>query len=130
MVADFIGTMNLFPARVLGAAGPGLKFGARGLGAVELPHASGAAGEVGLAVRPEKVEIRREPPGAGAIAARGRVARITYFGDYSHIGVEIEPEVHITCYRTHSRRRHGEPLAVGDACWVFWDPADVILLTE
>src|SRR5690606_31617233 len=54
MVADFIGTMNLFPARVLGPANSGLRLEAAGLGAFELPDAPPASGEVGIAVRPEK----------------------------------------------------------------------------
>ena len=37
MVADFIGTMNLFPARVLGAANPGIRLEAAGIGEFELP---------------------------------------------------------------------------------------------
>ena len=88
MVADFIGTMNLFPARVLGAANPGIRLEAPGIGAFELPGAAPPGAEVGVAVRPEKVQLSREPPAAGLIAARGRVAQVAYFGDYSHVAVE------------------------------------------
>jgi hypothetical protein len=64
------------------------------------------------------------------IAARGKVAQVAYFGDYSHVAVEAAPDVRITCYRTHRSRRDPGVLAEGEACWVFWDPADCILLTE
>src|SRR5918996_2340596 len=47
MVADFIGTMNLLPARVLGTANPGIRLEAAGLGAFELPAAAPIAGELG-----------------------------------------------------------------------------------
>jgi spermidine/putrescine ABC transporter ATP-binding subunit len=130
MVADFIGTMNLFPARVLGAASPGIRLEAAGIGAFELQGTAPAGSEVGVAVRPEKVQISRGPPPAGAIAAHGRVAQVAYFGDYSHVTVEAAPEVRITCYRTHSSRRDPGAIAEGEACWVCWDPADCILLTE
>ena len=60
MVADFIGTMNLFPARVLGAANPGIRLEAPGIGAFELPAAAPPGAEVGVAVRPEKVQLSRE----------------------------------------------------------------------
>ena len=63
MVADFIGTMNLFPARVLAAANPGIRVEAAGLGTFELPGAAPAGSEIGVAVRPEKVALSREPPG-------------------------------------------------------------------
>ncbi len=130
MVADFIGTMNLFPARVLGPGNPGTRLEAAGLGAFELPDRAPAGTEVGLAVRPEKVRISREAPAAGLIAARGRVAQVAYFGDYSHVAVETAPDVRITCYRTHRSRRDPDALVEGEACWVSWHPADCILLTE
>jgi spermidine/putrescine ABC transporter ATP-binding subunit len=130
MVADFIGTMNLFPARVLGAANPGIRLEAAGLGQFELPTAAPAGAEVGVAVRPEKVQLNREAPAPGMIAVRGTVAEVAYFGDYSHVAVATAPDVRITCYRTHSSRRDPGAIAEGDACWVSWHPADCILLTD
>jgi spermidine/putrescine ABC transporter ATP-binding subunit len=130
MVADFIGTMNLFPARVLGAANPGIRLEAAGIGEFELPAAAPPGAEVGVAVRPEKVELSREPPASGLIAARGTVAQVAYFGDYSHVAVEIGGGVRITCYHTHRSRRDQRAFAEGEACWVSWHPAESILLTE
>jgi spermidine/putrescine ABC transporter ATP-binding subunit len=130
MVAEFIGTMNLFPARVLGAANPGIRVEAAGLGVFELPAAAPAGAEVGVAVRPEKVQIGRAPPTDGLIAVRGTVAQVAYFGDYSRVAVETGPDVRITCYRTHRSRRDPGALAEGEVCWLSWDPADCILLTE
>jgi ABC-type Fe3+/spermidine/putrescine transport system ATPase subunit len=60
----------------------------------------------------------------------GKVAQVAYFGDYSHVSVEAAPEVRITCYQTHRSRRDRGALAEGENCWVSWDPADCILLTE
>jgi spermidine/putrescine ABC transporter ATP-binding subunit len=130
MVADFIGTMNLFPARVLGLANPGIRLEATGLGAFELPGSAPVGSEIGVAVRPEKVQISREPPAAAMIAVHGTVAQVAYFGDYSHVAVERGADLRITCHRTHRNRRDHDALAEGEACWVSWDPADCILLTE
>jgi len=130
MVADFIGTMNLFPARVLGAANPGIRVEAAGLGAFELPGMAPAGSEIGVAVRPEKVRLSRDPPRNGAIAVCGTVAQVAYFGDYSHVSIEAAPAVRITCYQTHRSRRDRGAVAEGEVCWVSWDPADCILLTE
>jgi spermidine/putrescine ABC transporter ATP-binding subunit len=130
MVADFIGTMNLFPARVLGPANPGIRAEVAGLGTLELPATAPAGAEVGVAVRPEKVQIGREPPPAGPIAVRGTVAQVAYFGDYSYVSVERAPEIRITCYQTHRSRRDPDAIAEGEVCWVSWDPSDCILLTE
>ena len=130
MVADFIGTMNLFPARVLGTANPGIRLEVPGIGEFELPATAPPDAEVGVAVRPEKVQISREPPAPGLIAARGSVAQVAYFGDYSHVAVNVGADVRITCYHTHRSRRDRGGFVEGEACWVSWDPADCILLTE
>jgi spermidine/putrescine ABC transporter ATP-binding subunit len=130
MVADFIGTMNLFPARVLGPGNPGIRLEAAGLGAFELAAAAPTGVEVGVAVRPEKVQISRDAPPSGLIAVPGTVAQVAYFGDYSHVAVAIGPNVRVTCYQTHRNRRDPDALAEGEACWVSWHPADCILLTE
>ena len=81
-------------------------------------------------MRPEKVELSGEPPRPGLIAARGTVAQVAYFGDYSHVAVEIGGGVRITCYHTHRNRRDPDAIAESEVCWVSWDPADCILLTE
>jgi putrescine transport system ATP-binding protein len=102
---------------------------ARGDGVPGAPAAP-VGSEIGVAVRPEKVQISREPPPAGAIAVRGIVAQVAYFGDYSRVAVETAPDVRITCYRTHNSRRDPGAIAEGEVCWVSWHPADCILLTE
>jgi spermidine/putrescine ABC transporter ATP-binding subunit len=141
MVAEFIGTTNLFAARVLGStAGGGLRLEAEGLGLVELPDAASsegpaasdlaARGEVGLAVRPEKVQIGRERPVAGLIAVQGRITQLAYFGDYSHVYVDSGTGEPVTCYWSHQQRQESEPLRVGEPCWVAWRPTDCIVLTE
>jgi spermidine/putrescine ABC transporter ATP-binding subunit len=130
MVADFIGTTNLFLGRVLGRADDGIRLDAEGIGELCLPEDGEPGSEVGIAVRPEKVRISHERPENGLIAVPGRVAQLAYFGDYSHVFVEAGPNLRITCYRTNHSRHQAGALAVGDTCWVSWHPADCILLTE
>jgi ABC-type Fe3+/spermidine/putrescine transport system ATPase subunit len=71
MVADFIGTTNLFPARVLARADGGIRLEANGIGELHLPEEAQPGTEVGIAVRPEKVRISRDRPGDGLIAVPG-----------------------------------------------------------
>jgi spermidine/putrescine ABC transporter ATP-binding subunit len=130
MVADFIGTTNLFPGRVLGQGARGLRLAAEGLGELELAGNGAAVGDIGVAVRPEKVDISHDRPEGDLIVLPGKIIQLAYFGDYSHLYVETGGGLRITCYRTNRSRREPDPLAVGDACWVSWHPADCILLTE
>jgi spermidine/putrescine ABC transporter ATP-binding subunit len=138
MVADFIGKMNLFCGRVVEAGAAALvveselgelRFERAGL---DLP--SGGAAEVGVAVRPEKITLSHErPPVAaqgGPIALRGRVVQLAYLGDASLVYVETETGRRITCRRPNERRGASPPAAVGETCWVAWEPADCLLLTS
>ncbi len=130
MVADFIGTTNLFPGRVLGRVDGGIRLEARGIGELRLAEDGEPGTEVGIAVRPEKVRISHDRPAEGLVAVPGQIAQLAYFGDYSHVFVEAGASVRITCYRTNESRHQAGALAVGDPCWVSWHPADCILLTE
>jgi spermidine/putrescine transport system ATP-binding protein/putrescine transport system ATP-binding protein len=132
MVADFIGQMNLFCGRVTAVSADGLvveselgelRFERTGLGMLE------DAAEVGIAVRPEKVTLARERPQIGPIAVRGRVVQLAYLGDASLVYVETETGRQITCRRPNQRGA-GPPVAVGETCWVAWEPADCLLLTS
>ena len=130
MVAEFIGTMNLLLARVLGPGNPGVRVEVAPLGTFDVPGAAPTGSEIGLAVRPEKVRLGRAPFGDHLIAASGAVAQVAYFGDYSYVSVEAAPDLRITCYQTHRSRRDPDAIAEGEPCWVAWDPADCILLTD
>jgi spermidine/putrescine ABC transporter ATP-binding subunit len=129
-VADFIGTMNLFPAQVIGRDDGRVRVEAEGLGRLDLPVAGTTDGAVGIGVRPEKVRLLSEPPDAGLIAAQGRVAQIAYFGDTSRVYLETDDGVLITCNRQNQSRAAADPIAIGARCWAAFDPADSILLTD
>ncbi len=137
MVADFIGKMNLFCGRLVDAGAAALVVESE-LGELRFertgPGMPGEAAEVGVAVRPEKIRLSHErPPMAaqgGPIALRGRVVQVAYLGDASLVYVETETGRQITCRRPNERRAAGLPVAVGETCWVAWEPADCLLLTS
>jgi putrescine transport system ATP-binding protein len=130
--------MNLFPGRVIDAGADALVVESE-LGELRLDRAgrgaqqSGAV-EIGVAVRPEKTRLSRERPLSVApnspIAVRGRVVQLAYLGDASLVYVEIETGRRITCRLPNERRGAVAPFAVGETCWVAWEPADCLLLIE
>jgi spermidine/putrescine ABC transporter ATP-binding subunit len=127
MVAGFIGTMNLFPGRVVGREGQRVEVEAKGIGRVTVAHDGTAMGPVDLAVRPEKVRLLREPPPDGLIGVPGRIAQVAYFGDTSRVFVETGDGLRLTCQRPNLGQ---EPLRVGEACYAAFAAADCILLSE
>ena len=128
-VADFIGKMNLFEGRVTGLAGNQITVQVEGLGEVTLPAVEQAEGEVGIAVRPEKLRLDREDPGAGRIAFRGRVSEVAYYGDTSNIFVTDAAGRAVSANIQNEARRTDSHVAVGDDLWCSWDPQDTLVLT-
>ncbi|MEX2629769.1 MAG: ABC transporter ATP-binding protein [Tistlia sp.] len=132
-VADFIGKMNLFEGRVAANDGTVLAVEVEGLGRIELPAEPGtpASGEaIGIAVRPEKVELTRAAPPAGSVARRGTVAQVAYYGDVSYVFLELEdgPALNAT---VQNADRAAEPYFVkGETLWAAWNPQDFLVLGE
>src|SRR3546814_2146307 len=70
-VADFIGKMNLFEGRVVGAGAGGVQIEVQGLNRIAVPFDGSANGQVGVAIRPEKVLVSaQEPPATRSKSTR------------------------------------------------------------
>jgi putrescine transport system ATP-binding protein len=92
-VADFIGSVNMFEGRVMDDAGDSVRIRSEDLGCVvRVDHAvaCGRGATVWTAVRPEKINISREPPGLAENVVRGTVKEIAYMGDVSIYLVQID----------------------------------------
>ncbi len=128
-VADFIGKMNLFEGRVSGLAGNQITVQVEGLGKVTLPAVDGAEGEVGIAVRPEKLRLDRDDPGGGRIAFRGRVTEVAYYGDTSNVFITDSEGRAVSANIQNEARQTAPQVSVGDDLWCSWDPQDTLVLT-
>jgi spermidine/putrescine transport system ATP-binding protein len=107
-VADFIGRSNILPGTVAGDGSIVLANGDR----VCVPCEQPAGTSVGLAVRPERVQLHR--PGhapAGRHVLRGRVSRATYVGNATVYVVNVDwIEIEVRS----ADEGHGDRRAVGD----------------
>ena len=133
-VADFIGKMNLFEGRIAGRRDDKLGVEVSGLGELWLPitadtPAAPEAGVVGIAVRPEKVRLRRQAEAANRIGLRGKVNQIAYYGDTSHVFVVLEGGQTLSANLQNEARSATLTVAVGEEVWCSWDPGDVLVLT-
>jgi spermidine/putrescine ABC transporter ATP-binding subunit len=127
-VADFIGAMNLFPARAVSGADGHAVVDVAGIGRLELPQAETAQGEVSLGVRPEKLKVAFSEPHDADAHIPGRIAQIAYFGDYSHLFVETDAGQRLTVLVNNDRRAADPALVAGRPCWLAFDPADAVVL--
>lgn len=129
-VADFIGQVNLFEAKVTGAAGGRLTVSAQDLpGPVVLDHgpADPPDGLVWLALRPEAIELSRRDPAAdgevGENQAPAVVRSATYLGVASTIEAELPGGRLVRVQRPNRGRREDGAFDAGDSVWLSWSRA-------
>jgi spermidine/putrescine ABC transporter ATP-binding subunit len=129
-VADFIGKMNLFEAKVTGVSGNQIVVESKGLGRITLPYSGSAQGAVGIAVRPEKIRLETVQPAADRVSLRGRVIELAYYGDESNVYLENETGVTVGVNVANEARKMTASFSIGDELWFSWNPADTLVLTE
>ncbi len=128
-VADFIGKMNLFEGTVSGLSGERLLIDVEGLGRLTLESKGPASGDVGIAVRPEKVRLQREQPADGLIALRGKVSEVVYYGDNSFVYVTDALGRTISANLQNESRSADPTVTIGEELWCAWNPSDSLVLS-
>ena len=133
-VADFIGKMNLFEGKVSGLDGERILIDIDGLGSVPASVTSRSPndihGEVGLAVRPEKMRLSSEKPVGNEVSLSGVVSEVAYYGGASFVFLRDSEGRNISAHMQNASRHGGLPVKVGERQWCSWDPSDGIILTS
>ena len=134
-VADFIGSVNMFEGHVREERAAGLRLEVGELGCVvraerAVSCASGAT--VWAAIRPEKINISRQPPPAGAAenAVAGTVREIAYMGDMSIYLVQIASGKMLRVTLPNTTRGGERPIAREESVWLSWHGSSPVVLTE
>jgi spermidine/putrescine ABC transporter ATP-binding subunit len=129
-VADFIGKVNMLEAKVAGQSGGDLVVEVNGMGRIAVPHDGPAAGDIGIAVRPEKTILSAEKPGEDVIALKGKVSDVAYYGNESHILLDTETGVQFTSTIQNDARHVDSSATIGDDLWISWAPENTLVLAE
>ncbi len=133
-VADFLGDVNLFEAKVSGLDGQHVR-----LASTEAPagflaldeDAPGAGAQVWLAVRPEKMTIALEPPPPGTPnVLAGEVWDIGYTGDWTNYLVDISADRTLRVARANASRLVDRPIGREDKVWVSFAADAGVVLTR
>jgi spermidine/putrescine transport system ATP-binding protein len=142
LVADFIGSVNLFEGRVLDDASDHAVIALPELGIEAwLDHGTGASGtvQIWLALRPEKVELLKRAEGepapamegtpAGYNVTRGTILDIAYLGSESVYDVRLEGGRRIRVIRPNLTRWDQEDFHWDEHVWIGWhaEAAHVLL---
>ena len=130
-VADFIGKVNMFDAKLIAQKGKTVLCDAKGIGKIEIETNKSCPQNLTIAVRPEKLKLAKsEPKGAGLIKASAKVRDVAYYGDWSEVVAELANGDHISVNVQNDSREGGAGVSHGEKIWVSWQPADSLLLTE
>ncbi|WP_118135768.1 ABC transporter ATP-binding protein [Oceanicella sp. SM1341] len=131
-IADFVGSVNMLEAGVLGPGGaPGLlRVDCPGLGGVveaacEAAPAAGA--KAWLAVRPEKITLSRD---LTATTLLGQVEELAYRGDMTQYRIRMPSGVRLKVARTNRAREGEAPIDWDDQVSVSFSPQGALVLTD
>ncbi|MBT2749235.1 ABC transporter ATP-binding protein [Lysobacter sp. ISL-50] len=134
-VAEFIGGINLLDGRVLShdESSGLLRIQCDGVDAQLLarhpdPLPEGTA--VGIAVRPEKIDVHETRPEGMENAVAGKVRDIAYLGDVSIYHVQTEAGATLRVQETHVARSSEPHYDWDDTLWLSWDAGSAVVLTS
>ena len=131
-VADFIGQMNFFEARVSDLAGDSADIEAAGIGRLRCA-ATGrslrAGQELVVAIRPEKLHLTSAEPTGDRHRIRGRIHAEAYLGDRSHFYVDVDGlDRPVAVAEQNIEEDLGDAARKDAEVWLSWRDAAVVLL--
>jgi putrescine transport system ATP-binding protein len=137
-VADFIGSVNMFDGQVYENGADGLCIRSADLGCtvrVERAAGSGHGATVWTAIRPEKIQISREPfadqdPARAENLTQGTVKEIAYMGDMSIYLVRIDSGSLMRVTLPNVSRGTERPIGREERVWLSWHGSSPVVLTE
>jgi putrescine transport system ATP-binding protein len=139
-VADFIGSVNMFPGRVsVDQADHVIVDTAEGRFYVDHGISGSANMEVHVAVRPEKIGLQLSEPTQeqrasqaehGLNMASGVISSLSYCGSETHYLVRLDSGSVLKVTRTNAARHDETRLMREQRVFAWWDGSDIILLTN
>ncbi len=129
-VADFIGTMNFLPAKVLSESGGKVEVDAKGFGHVTLNSdqisGSPSEGEAAIGFRPETLTILFDGQKAVDRESDATVTEVVYYGDMTYYDIKLDGTDQPM--RLSMRNVFGRPvLDIGTRTKVAWSPGALML---
>ena len=133
MVADFLGSVNLFEGRVVGTEGDDLRIRCDQAGCdllIEMSQPLPEGTQVSVAIRPEKISLIEDAPLTDHNWLRGQVADIAYLGDVSIYHVRTTAGQVVRVQLTNVKHEAVQALTWDDEVVLSWvDTAGVVLTT-
>ena len=130
-VAEFIGTMNVFPGKITNVSTKETTIDARALGSLHVAGINEKGSEVFLAVRPEKLKLMTKKPSTSMNSIAGAVSAISYRGDRHHFLVNVERHDRpISISQQNDSDTKSTPVNIGAKVWITWPATTGLVLTR
>jgi putrescine transport system ATP-binding protein len=132
-VAEFIGAVNSINGTVIEAGEDRVVVRAPDLAqdlVARAPQPIPVGTDVSIAVRPEKIDVREQPPQGEDNVVVGKVADVAYLGDVSIYHVRTETGVVLRVQETHAARTADPHYQWGETLYLVWRAVDAIVLTS
>ncbi|HEY3783700.1 MAG TPA: polyamine ABC transporter ATP-binding protein [Steroidobacteraceae bacterium] len=142
-VADFIGSVNMFEGQLIEDEPDFVRIQCAELGGVVYVNhgiSSAPGATVWVAVRPEKIQISREPPtpalghghesGTGENMVRGTVKEIAYMGNASIYIVRTEGGKTVRITLPNIARHAEDRITWDETVYLWWQAASPVVLTR
>lgn len=130
-VADFIGNVNVFEGR-LSVDEVDRCAAVTGIGEIQVGH--GVSGTlnmpVGIAVRPEKIEISKTRPAVNVNVFTGKVKEIAYFGSYNTFIVVATDGTRVKITEANTSRQDLSDITWEDDVYFWWGDRSGIVLRD
>ncbi len=127
-VADFIGRINLIDAKATRSGENRVKVEAPNIG--ELDLAGNVEGDVGLAIRPEKIFVSEtKPENPDLVIVRGKVGEVAYYGSFSNVFFHIGGGTTLLADIGNISRDIEEfTFKRDEKYWLYWKKGDTLVL--
>lgn len=131
LVAGFIGNVNIFEGEVVEDEPDHVT-----IRCAECLHYVGhgitgtASMEVGVALRPEKIQLSAEQPDTPYNWCAGEVADIAYFGAHTIYHLKLATGMTLKVRQPNLSRHTGQDLVRGDRVFAHWSSEAMVVLTQ
>jgi putrescine transport system ATP-binding protein len=132
-VADFIGNVNLFEGRIIEDEPDHVVIQSPELGAqIYVGHGVSTPPDavVWTAVRPEKMQLTREPPEGPFNRVPGTIKEIAYMGDMSIYIVQLQSGKTLRITQPNTFRHAQDKLTWEDRVWASWHESSAVVVTQ
>jgi putrescine transport system ATP-binding protein len=133
-VADFIGNVNMMDGKLVTDAPDHVVIECKDCTHYVGHGITGSEGmSLSVAVRPEKIQLQRDPPPADHAPhnrVMGTVKDLSYFGSFTVYHLALPSGDVLKINHSNGERHRDDELTWGDTAWASWSPSAQVVLTQ